>query len=71
MIKLYEVLIILTILCAGCAAIEKYLDEATHGCTHEKDGKKKGPVPMKLKAGEPIAWEEDGWKITCEPYDKE
>ena len=71
----YAIVYIFTILFSftymGCAAIEKYLEEATHGCTHEKDGKKKGPVPVKLKEGQPINWEEDGWKITCEPYDKE
>jgi len=58
---------------AGCATIiRQYIDNATHGCTHEKDGKKKGPFPVKIKPGMPTQWESDkGWKITCEPLKKE
>lgn len=62
-------LVIIFIMTTGCSTIQKYLDESTHYCTHEKDGKKKGPFPVKLKKGMDTVWEEDGWKISCVPME--
>lgn len=67
-IKLILLLTALAFL-SGCTMWDKYLADSTHYCTHEKDGKVKGPFPVKLKAGMDTVWQEDGWKITCVPIE--